>query len=131
MTNRLGLPALGARSIRAIALLAGAAASILFAAAPTPARADGGYFYTGNTLLQICTSDSSLDAGICLGFAAGLSDSLTGQHVICDAPDSRVTSLQMRDLAVKYLRDHPAIRQYAAQRLVTEAFRAAFPCAGA
>jgi hypothetical protein len=104
----------------------GLAGSLLLA--PT-ARADGGYFYTGNDMLRICTSNSIFDAGICSGFTAGLSDSLTGQRLICDAPDSRVTSRQMSDLAVKYLWGHPATRNYSAQQSFAEAFQAVFPCA--
>jgi len=90
-----------------------------------------GAYYTGDELNKVCQSDP---AGACLSYLAGVSDerdSLQGfgevPRMIC-IPRDRVTTRQLRDMALKYLGAHPESRQTAAASVVSRALYDAFPC---
>jgi hypothetical protein len=82
----------------------------------------------GNELLQRCASipDGKL---FCTGFVDGIHRLLRGSqfHLVCSPDD--VTTGQVRDIAVRYLLDHPADRHHNAEEVVTFAMIEAFPCA--
>ena len=86
---------------------------------------------SGYELLSHC--EASIDTGpmyrgYCYGFIDGVAALLRREpiHTVC-AP-SGVTSGQLTDIIVKYLRDHPAKRHYEASSLVGLALMEAFPC---
>jgi hypothetical protein len=57
---------------------------------------------------------------------AAHSKSLSGRTVYCDP--GRMASGQVRDVFVKYLRDHPEERHQIAELLFLLAMQKAFPC---
>ena len=87
---------------------------------------------SGNTLLHRCTSDEGGDLNFCVGYIEGIRDAT----VLCDLNGKQrtdipaeVTSEQMKDVVVKYLRDHPEERHKQGALLVIYALRLAFPTA--
>jgi hypothetical protein len=86
--------------------------------------------YSGDQLYQKCQSDP---LGACTGYIAGVSDTVDlfqetdiTKHAICMS--GGVSAEQMRDVVIKYLRDHPETRDKAAQFLEVRALMEAFPC---
>ena len=81
----------------------------------------------GNRLLGYCTSKSTVG---CDAYLDGLADGLEASHHIsksaCIAKD--VTTPQLRDVVIKYIRANPQLREKSAARLTSDAFLAAFPC---
>jgi hypothetical protein len=69
--------------------------------------------------------------GLCTGFAFSIYVALRDPsiHLVC-ASDN-VTTGQLRDVAIKYLRNHPEKRHIAADTLVSLALQDAFLCDGA
>jgi hypothetical protein len=81
----------------------------------------------GNKLLDYCTSKATLGCDAYLdGIADGIEAEGRAKAVAC-IPKA-VTTTQMRDVVVKYLRGNPQTREFSAARLATKAFSAAFPC---
>jgi hypothetical protein len=84
-------------------------------------------FLSGNQLYERCVADMNTVANsYCIGYVAGIADVLSASKITC-ASDG-VTVGQVTDIVVKYLRDHPEKRHYAAQDQVGTALMQAFPC---
>lgn len=86
------------------------------------------FFENGNTLLARCSTDRMA----CMMFVSGVSDAMgdISQYVegakVC--MPAHVDRGQITDIAVKYLKDNPATRQYTASSQVALALWDAFPC---
>ena len=89
-------------------------------------------FVNGDMLLDWCGSERNEDGPshpMCLGYVAGISDSLNVNRVendftSCTSPD--VTTGQTADVVLKYLSEHPGTRHLPAAILVTSAISEAF-----
>jgi hypothetical protein len=84
-------------------------------------------FDSGNALLESC--DNATDAwkqSHCLAYIAGVSDVLDGMHITCTG--GRVSLDQVKDVVVKYLREHPEQRNSDADDSTSTALALAFPC---
>jgi Rap1a immunity proteins len=101
-------------------LLIGGAAALLLAG---PAMADG---YTGNSLFADCAASDYSSRNYCLGFTAGISTAMANSGAAC--PPGGSTFGQDRDIAKKFLADHPEQRHLEAGVLVHRAITEAFPC---
>jgi Rap1a immunity proteins len=88
-------------------------------------------FYSGNLLLKACAN-----AEVCVGFVAGVADTMVAAQ---EPPGGSVLGLrtcipasvtlgQAKDVAVRYIQEHPESRHYSAAKLVAEALDGAFPC---
>lgn len=96
--------------------------------------ASWGQFFDGNELLAMCSSqERSFDQGGCVGFIAGVSDTLKAAENrrgkterIC-VPD-QVTTLALKKDVIKYLKLVPQFHDYTATFLVELALRSAYPC---
>ncbi len=98
------------------------------------------YFLTGNDLLKICQQETKGDTAYCMGFILGVTDvlgdaSFTFIHSEKATVESMVrtpcfpketTPEQLRDVVVKFLVDHPAVRHQPAESLVYRSFE--FSC---
>ena len=85
----------------------------------------------GPRLMSLC---SAHDVGQCDGYLAGFADAIAMQHEssakgkpIACVPVA-VTTAQMREVVVKYLRNNPQSREERGADLTARAFAAAFPC---
>lgn len=93
-----------------------------------------GQFFDGKTLLMMCTSEPrSFAEGGCVGFIAGISDSLKAAENrrspndrVCVPPE--MTTMELRDTVVKYLDLVPQFKDYQAAFLVEMALLSAYPC---
>jgi peptidase E len=85
-------------------------------------------FYDGNQLYQYCTSDNSVEGGLCLGYITGVADVLQNQNGnnIC-LPKNAVIN-QIVDTVKKYLTNNPESRHYSAYSEISVALGTAFPC---
>jgi hypothetical protein len=96
--------------------------------------ASWGQFFDGNELLVMCSSqDRSFDQGGCVGFIAGVSDTLKAAENrrgiterIC--VPGQVTTLELKEDVIKYLKLVPQFHDYMATFLVEMALRSAYPC---
>ena len=88
---------------------------------------------TGNDLLESCESTGHFEQAFCLGYITGVTD-LDGadgsvfpeRRRSCVAEN--VSNGQVRDVVVKYLKDHPEERHIQASILIVKAMAQAFPC---
>jgi Rap1a immunity proteins len=90
-----------------------------------------GAFTDGNELYNQCTGSADLYAAYCLGYVTGVSDALTGDIVVTDnryCPPRGLTVAQIKDVAVKFLRENPGTRNATASSVVAHALQSAFPC---
>ena len=87
---------------------------------------------SGNTLLAKCVGPPELQL-VCAGYTAAIYDmiamleaggAMPKQH--CFPTD--VTRLQIRDVIVRYLQDHPEKRHTGAAGLARDALQEAWPC---
>ena len=103
--------------------LLAAAAALLMA---TTAQAG---FYDGAKLHELC---SDRDRAICMGYAAGLVDTLLQSepwaNAICPPPNVKLGSVT--DIIARELANHPELRHLSAASIATTALRKAFPCPG-
>jgi hypothetical protein len=107
---------------RFIALIA---ASLFWGVLPAVAQDEIGYV-TGNELYRWC---NSRDTDACLAYLEGVVDGLSakqGLRLIC-VPKG-VINIQLKDVAVNALRQHPEKRHMLAGYLMVEALSLAFPC---
>ena len=114
--------------------LTGAAVAMgLATAVPVPARAQ---FYTGNEIYGDCQASES-DAAYfqkwarCTSYVTGAFDAILLARQLNDKPDctpDRLTVGQMRDVAVKYMREHPENRNMSAAAIVLLSIMDAWPC---
>jgi len=88
-------------------------------------------FVSGNRLLEAC---SPVQTPPCYSYVEGVADALQStfsalhmQHAPFCLPQG-VSSRQLVDLAINYLRDHPEQRHYVASANVALAVKNAFPC---
>ena len=94
-------------------------------------------FYSGNMFYEKCSDGNQT---ICTTYVMGVYDAYKAMQDfseikendqktgICD-PTS-VTSQQLTDIALKYVKEHPESRHYIAARLIIIAIKIAFPCKG-
>ena len=79
-------------------------------------------FYDGNKLLN-----NAEEAPVwATAYVAGVYDSLKTGRYICIRPS--ITTGQMRDVAIKYVKENPKLRDGQAHMLVRDALINAFPC---
>jgi hypothetical protein len=90
-----------------------------------PVSGFAGTFKNGNELLTDCSAQDERSFE-CLGYVEGLADTLEVLKTIC--PAEGVTLGQFKDVILKYLRDHPEHRHFAAADEGGEALIKAFPC---
>jgi len=83
--------------------------------------------FDGNALMARCSGpDPKLCEVYLDGFAAALTQIAPDVRHAC-LPDS-VTSAQMKDVLLKYLRNEPEHRDWVAAKLTLHAFAKAWPC---
>jgi len=111
--------------------------SFYLLAASTPAVAA---FKTGNDSLQMCSSPDHTSQGVCLGYVIGVADSIEKPIVYVGKVQGRnvyfpracirdgVTAGQIRDIALKWMADHPEHRDASADSIVMMSLLSAFPC---
>ena len=100
---------------------------VLFLGSESPAA---GGFYTGNQLREQCVQlDGSAPSALCMGYIAGVADSMDDPHGndgLCIS--GRVTLGQVREVALRYMNSHADVLHMPARSLVAEALKIAFPC---
>ncbi len=82
---------------------------------------------TGAKLLSLCTASNTAN---CDAYLSGIGDAVAAggpAHAAFCIPDA-VTGKQLRDVAVKFMREHPQEMELKAGTIATHAFTAAFAC---
>ena len=82
---------------------------------------------TGAKLLSLCTASAAAN---CDAYLSGVADAVAAQgpeHAPFCIPDA-VTGRQLREVAIKYMHDHPQEMELKAGTVVTHAYTAAFAC---
>jgi hypothetical protein len=87
---------------------------------------------SGNTLLAKCVGPPEMQL-VCAGYTAGIYDTINLLETTNALPKlhcfpSGVTRLQIHDVVVRYLQDHPEQRHVGAAALVRDALQEAWPC---
>jgi hypothetical protein len=81
----------------------------------------------GTTLLKACTGSSTM---ACDAYVDGFGDAIEAEGkanaVACIPPS--VTGSELRDVLVKFLKEHPEDQHLKASALATRAFGKAYPC---
>jgi Rap1a immunity proteins len=90
---------------------------------------------TGNDLLRFCSSHEAFETNMCTGYIEGVRDGLMFATVSLKSKPffsvpNKVSSDQLRDVVVKYLRDNPETRHKPAGMLTIFALKEAFPPEG-
>lgn len=99
---------------------------------PTAANAAPGEYYASSAktamLAQICHEgvNEPLHADLCSGYAMATYDALSYSGAIC--PGEGGGSYQLMAVARKYLADHPEEWSKSPFFVISESFKAAFPC---
>jgi hypothetical protein len=83
--------------------------------------------FTGNELHQHCKSNAYLCLGYTVGAGTMFEFQMRGEMPLCV---DGVTINQVRDVVVKYLKDHPETRHEHALYLIARAMRESFACPG-
>jgi len=97
-----------------------------FLSLASPASAE---FDTGNDVLEKCTSKNPFTEGVCIGLISGYFDGMQMTHTCPKAEASKnIIRGQIRDIAVKFLKDNPADRHLPGAALAYRAFKVAFDC---
>jgi Ssp1 endopeptidase immunity protein Rap1a len=86
-------------------------------------------FYSGNELFETCKRNPAA----CLGYISGSFDALAGSGGTLNGwrtcpPQAALTNVQIRDVVMKYLTEHPEYRHLSAAALIARALSSAFPC---
>ncbi|MFK4794650.1 Rap1a/Tai family immunity protein [Sphingobium sp. ZW T5_29] len=110
-----------------------AAALGLSAGVPQAAHAQ---FQTGNQIYRDCLVDRTDDAyyqksSFCMAYVSGAFDAILLARQVNGKPDCTPDGLtvgQMRDVALKYMRDHPENRNLSAAGIVLLSIMDAWPC---
>jgi Rap1a immunity proteins len=93
---------------------------------PTRAEIDG------DLILYACTSSDPTDRGFCHVYMTAVRDTLALRTVIKDefpiCMTGNITSRQLADVVVKYIKDNPKDRHLNAATVAALAFRDAWPC---
>jgi Rap1a immunity proteins len=101
-----------------------AAAFLLWFAFDTPGKAN---FVSGNFLLEACEKTDKVSDAFCIGTILAYYDMLYEAGEYC-GDESQRTSGQIRDVVVKFLREHPEHRDTRASGLGFIALTDAFNC---
>lgn len=80
---------------------------------------------SGNDLYNMCDAQSVA----CAGYVAGMADAFVRDGTLCLPQNSNITTKQLADLVMTYLRAHPEARGYSAASVGHVAFTQTFPCA--
>ena len=88
---------------------------------------------TGNKFLEVCRGGNT-EQGFCWGYFTGVSDGIAilqtseglSWQPICKP--RKVTTVQLRDVVIKYIDDHPEERHNPIIVLTILAMRSAWPC---
>ena len=80
--------------------------------------------FNGNQMWEMCQSRA---VGFCNGYVIGTLDALVTQGLTTCTPDG-LTAEQLRDLVVRWLRDHPEKRHLSGTWIVANTLRENFPC---
>jgi hypothetical protein len=86
----------------------------------------------GNDLLRLCSSELTSELGFCIGYIEGIRDGVVFEAVGHNAKplfaiSDKVTSEQLKDVVVKWLKQNPETRHKPAGMLTIFALEAAFP----
>jgi len=96
-----------------------------FLMATSPAHS---VFDSGNDLLRFCTSDDTLDQGMCLGLISGYFENLHFAYECKGEAPKITTRTQLVDMVVRRLRDDPGKRHLPASVIASAVFLDAFNC---
>jgi Rap1a immunity proteins len=96
--------------------------SLAFFAGETKAA---GVFHSGNTLYAKCTSPETYDRAYCLGYLVGAVDMMEGDEA---CTPQGMTAGQVQDIFLKYMREHPELRDKRADHLIIVIFGTLYPC---
>ena len=80
----------------------------------------------GEELLQNCEAQEAGRSIYCTGYVAGIADAAREKAMAC--PADTASDSDLRNVALKYLHEHPESRQYGAASVVALALAQAFPC---
>lgn len=83
-------------------------------------------FFTGNKLLGLLQSSSTLDRVHALGYIQGVFDAHMGSNI---CPPNNVTAGQVNDMIQNYLENSPSVRNKTADIIIRDAFKGIWPCA--
>lgn len=100
----------------------------VYAVGLTPAKAG---FVTGNELLRKCLDKSTTYKGVCASYIEGVVDNFNNMLEAAKMPQCiRPTTEagQIRDATMKYLHNHPSLRDLNAALLVVGAMRKEWHC---
>ena len=86
----------------------------------------GTAFETGNSLLKRLSGDPFVDRTFALAYIAGVADHADVTREVCAQPG--VQANQLKEIVLKYLKNHPENRHHPAAELVVNALKGAFPC---
>jgi hypothetical protein len=98
------------------------------------ANADGVNFYTGNTLMNLVSSDDrnnvSFDSGVLIGFIAGTVDANSAAWDISGTAciPHGVSLIQLKEIFKKYLKENPQQWHAPGVVLLGYALGKSFPC---
>ena len=107
--------------------------AVVVLTSPTEAQNPGAIraFQSGNQLYAACETDT----GFCMGYVAGVADSMSLAQVAGGSLAGVVACVpfpvvvgEAKNVAAKYLHEHPELQAYTAVNLVALALRDAFPC---
>jgi|SRR5262245_1419654 len=101
------------------------AAFLFWFALETPAEAN---FISGNSLLDACEKTDAASSAFCMGTILAYYDMLYEMQYYCEDESRNRTAGQLRDVVVKYLREHPVGRDIRASALSFFAITEAFDC---
>lgn len=107
---------------------------VIFWLALSAASTGWAQFFDGSKLLLMCTSEArSFAQGGCVGFIAGVSDTLKASENRRSRHDriclpSTLTTMELKDTVVKYLHLVPQFHDYVASFLVEMALVSAYAC---
>jgi phage tail protein X len=103
----------------------------MLAAAIGPARAQN--YVTGNEWYALCTNSNGGPQLGCVTYARGIADGflvwqqvLPNNALVC-LPDNSVAN-QLRDVGLKYIKQHPETRDQWIGELLLRAYAEAWPC---
>jgi hypothetical protein len=113
----------------------GVLALCLILAAPSAAQESASEaFETGRTLLQKCGGDAASQSR-CLSYIEGVADAMRLEQAyrrtffgarVCI--NQNILSREIKDIVVRWLKDHPDRQRYPASQLIAQAVFKAFPC---
>lgn len=104
-----------------------------FLAAPAAAEEKARAFRDGNSIYEICSTNTPTSTAQCVSYTLGAMDMLlafqsVGSEAMFCLPE-KARPQQLSDILVKHLRDHPEERHFSAAGAMISAMSNAFPCA--